>query len=609
MARVAARLLARLLALLAVAVLAILGLEQILTRRLPLEDMVESYAAELGRPVEVDAMQVRLLPVPRAHFEGVRIEPDATIARVDVELGIRSFLHGGLEGGRALFQGVALTLRRRADGSFAFGGRKGDEEPAADAASGGPLPLPALPRLELHDVVLRFEDEAAAGGAHTTTAFLQRVAIRTRREADTATVEASGLLGARPGPETFQARFQLEPAAPGRRRAWKLEVRTAGIDPHGIVPHLPTKWGFRSARGRLDALVDVARDEADVETGRLDLAFSPGSVDYAGLALEGRIAFRGPLRDEEGFQLPGARAEVDRLVLGPLDARKLRARLRYGQGRLVFDELDFETWGGRIQAQLSVEPGAKPVTFETTVEAGGLALSQLPRVSPETTPAPSPREEETFVDASGRFHGHWVQGREWMSGIEGDGTVSMRGGSLPAGKVLASAFRKLLSPAGADGGSRATTRLRTLRADFTMEDGRARTSDLHLETDDYRVEGRGSVGPLGDLDLEGEIFFAAAVMRWLTLAGSDERASGYPGLPFALRGRLGDPRTEFRLTQGARATAVLLPRAVGELTESTAAPLGLGVEGALKLFRRTADDEDEPASPTDAPAAPADDLP
>ncbi len=597
--------LGRVAVLLGLVLLAILALEQLLTRFLPLEDIVQEFARELGRPVEVDSMRLQLLPFPHAHFEGLRVEPDGTIDAADVELRVRPFLHGGVEGARARLRGVRITLRRGVDGSLAFGGREEGSSPGKETASDpGPAALPALPRVELRDVALTFEDEAAVGGARTTRAFLTHAAIRTRRRADAATLEARGHLGSLPGPDSFAVRFDLMAAPPGGRRAWTLEVRTTGIDPKPIVPHLPPKWGFRAARGSLDALVAVARDEEDVETGRLELEFAPGSVDYAGVALEGRIVFRSALRDQQGLHLSGARAEADRIVLGPLDARQLRARLRYARGRLVFEELDFETWGGRVRGELRIEPFEDPVAFASDFHATGLELHQLPGGSPGAEPMP--QEDETFVDASGSFHGRWVGGSDWMARIEGEGSVTMRGGSLPAGRVLASAFRKLLATGG-ETRSGARTSLEALRATLSFEEGRAHTTDLSLDTDDYHVDARGSVGPLGDLELEGEIHFATSVLQWFSLGTLRERRSGsYPGVPFELRGRLGDPDLELRFTEGTRTTVVLLPRAVGELTDKTTAPLGLGrraVEGALDLFRSGSDPEDAPpaAPPADGP--------
>ncbi len=616
--RVAARILLRVGVVLAVAVLAILALERVLTRLLPLQGMVEEFAAELGRPVQVTSMQVRLLPFPRAHFEGVRMEPDGFIDRADVELRIAPFLRGGIERASAHFRGVRMTLRRRADGSLAYGGTEPEDRAPGEAASDAGAPaLPPLPRVELRDVLFTFQDEAALGGTHTVTAFLSRATVRTRHEADAATLEAKGHLGTEPGADTFHARFDLGPAPPGGRRVWTLDVRTRGIDPAEIVPHLPAKWGFRSARGSLDAHVAVARDEEGVETGGLDLAFSPGAVDYAGVALDGRIVFRSALRDAGGFELSGARAEADRLVLGPIDARNLKGRFRYGKGRLDFADLAFETWGGRVEARLAVEPSSGPVAFETTLEVTGLAVHELPRASGPSEPTPVPPEEETFLDGSGNFRGHWTGGSDWMAGIEGEGRVALRGGSMPAGKVLASAFRKLIGPVRGDRASGATTPLEGLGANLTLAEGRARISDLKLQTGDYRIEGAGNVGSLGDLELQGKIHFDATVLRWLARAPPDERGSGrpggYPGVPFELSGRLGDAEYELRFTEGTRTTVVLVPRAVGELTGTTTAPLGLGrraFQGALGLFRSEPDSESEaeaearPEADGDAPADP-----
>ena len=215
------------------------------------------------------------------------------------------------------------------------------------------------------------------------------------------------------------------------------------------------------------------------------------------------------------------------------------------------------------------------------------------------------------MDADGSFHGHWTGGVDWLTPIDGSVQVSMRGGLAPSTRLLESIAKALPSHWPRRGDTPESpqldkTRLEQLTASFRTEAGRLHTNDLMVITRDYRITGKGSVGPTGDYDLDGNLLFTReGLSRLLTAAsihGRHTSRSGLPGVPFRVSGNLEDGRYQVHLAQQPLSTLVILPWTVGGVTGTATDALkaaGRTVRGAVPRRKRNGDNGAGKRPPTE----------
>jgi hypothetical protein len=121
---------------------------------------------------------------------------------------------------------------------------------------------------------------------------------------------------------------------------------------------------------------------------------------------------------------------------------------------------------------------------------------------------------------------------------------------------------------------------------------------------DYSITGKGSVGPTGDYDLDGNLLFTReGLTRLLTAASVHGRQTSrgkLPGVPFRVSGNLVDGRYQVHLAKQPLSTLVILPWTVGEVTGTAGQVTGTttevlkaagrAVRGAVPRRRRDGDE-------------------
>jgi len=563
----------------ACAVLLLLALQAALSRALPLDALIEKWATNLGVPVRVDSATARLLPYPSVRLEGLAFERDITIERAVVKLRILALLRGGFEGGRVRIRGAHVTLLRRADGSVQLGDlatavETGDRAKPASR----PRALPALPHAELRDTVIRYVDHTVSSGQQVTELHLRTTDVRTHHASDELEIHASGRLDSESGSDSLHVAVQLGAAPEQGKRPLSVDIQMDGIDPARVVPHLPRKWGIRAAVGSLAGRIFLAWGQVDGFDGELDLHFSPGTADYAGVHCGGQIDFQAQLHDDGEFSLTDGRVRADTASFGPIDARELKGRLGYTKHVVTFDALEFEGWGGSVSAKgtLTVE---HPLAFDLELAAKGLAPE---RFGQPDHPLP---DDPMRMDAEASLRGNWQGGADWLVPIHGSARLSMQGGQVPSGKLLDTLVERLPSHWPRHEGdtphkSLDTTPLQRLSASFDVEGERAYTRDLTLVTEEYNITAEGSIGSSSDYAFDGAFAFAPkGLMRLLAAAridGRPDQRGKAPKVPFKVTGNLADGSYSVHVEQQPLTALVIIPLSVHGVTETTSDALEAG---------------------------------
>jgi len=407
------------------------------------------------------------------------------------------------------------------------------------------------------------------------------------------------------GPGRLELSGQVGSPAPTGRRPASLEIRSRGVDPARAVAYLPPRWGIRAAAGPMDGRIALAWDAQDSFSGELDLHFADASADYAGVELAGRVDFSATLRDDGRFSLSEGRAHAESARWAGLDARAADATLGYRGDVLRFDALDFDTWGGRLHASGTVTTG-DPVGFDLELQGEALELGQIAaRVSGEDAAASEP----TRVEVSAHVQGTWTGGEDWLAPIRGSGHSSMRGGLIPSGEVLESVVLALPRRWPRSGEPRREgwmeqTPLELLTASFELEGGRVHTHDLELRTAPYAIRGRGWIGSAGDYALDADLAFSPVGLSKLLAAasvrGRHDGRGQLPAVPFRVTGDLVQGHYRVHLLEQPLTTLVLVPWAVGEVSETASGAVRAGrrAVGAAEhwMTRKPGDAETPPAS-------------
>jgi hypothetical protein len=254
------------------------------------------------------------------------------------------------------------------------------------------------------------------------------------------------------------------------------------------------------------------------------------------------------------------RTEVSsqRGVLRGAAYRDLQVTARVEADRLTVDQLAVAAFEGSVRGSGSVraKPGGPP-EFEARATVDGLRLTPL-------------LASQGVADAQrldGRLRGSVTlagSGRDWPTirqALRGSGRAEVTDGVLRnlnlAEQVLnglggLGALAQLVSPPARARYPRifrgGDTRFDALGASVRIADGRAVTDDARLRSTDFDVDGRGTVGLDGRLDLRGT--FAASAALTSELIGGVKEARGLANragrleVPFSVRGTVADARIQ-----------------------------------------------------------------
>ncbi len=367
----------------------------------------------------------------------------------------------------------------------------------------------ALPRIELRGVVI--EAQSTDGTTPPLRVRLHELDLRDLTPGRTAhyqgrggtgesgTVELSGQLG----PLRADSGFAEVPIT--------ATLRVTGIDAAALAPLLPPKWGIGGAGGRAE----------------VDLVFRRGADGHAHVQLAGGL-------------------DLARLELFGAQASEVKGPLRYTDRTLSLDGVQLDAYGGAWTAQGSVRFEGPP-RFDANVAVRNLDVVR----AAQRTDAPS-SDDPILLDADGVLHGRWTGEPNWAAHLEGSQVrVDAHGGSVPHANLLRSigaALRGLVPELRRSEPEPPETpvprsRIRHIRATLAPRDGALHVSDQSMSTDDYRVEGSGTLRHDWTVDLQGTVVLTRQG-REKTLALAQlpvlEHTTRLPAIPIRARGPIGD---------------------------------------------------------------------
>ncbi len=443
----------------------------------------------LGQRVALGPLRLSLWTGPAARVDGIRIGPPLGSPEGEVEA-------AELEAKRVVIRPSLLALLRGAieirslsadDARLQVGGKPVLEEASVGCrirgAIRGPLDLEGSVRGSL--VALSGKpagNVSFSGRLEGDRLDLERVVL----EVGLGSAEASGALeavrsGSPRGSLTARARFGRT-LAEGRvdlhwengRPDFAFEARSALVDLDEIAAYFGKGSEEPRAASSLLFPSAAAAERATIQ----------GSPSFLA-----RVSGRGTI-------------EAAKVRLAGLDLASVRSRVRLGRGRLAFEDLVFDVYGGRSRGRLDVDLLGRAAPFTLRDRAEGIDLGSL-------------------LAAAASSPARWLEGTGSLDlDLSGDGLpesgsrvrtgaarVAVRDGrllSVGLMKRVASA----LELAGGRGIGKDETPFDDLSASFVIEDGVATTRDLVFRSKDIELNGRGSVGLEGSLRLDAQASFS-----------------------------------------------------------------------------------------------------
>lgn len=282
-----------------------------------------------------------------------------------------------------------------------------------------------------------------------------------------------------------------------------------------IMPKVMSEFARRvddgktfNARGDLKiAWSGIANDPAVCSWEKAHVVFNGNSV-AAGVPIE---HIQGEIRDLGG-RFDGLDLSVEGVVdLESVSIRgqhltKLSSPLKVGKGRADLSDVEAEFLGGKLYGNLGVSLDTTP-RYEAKMKLVGARLERLA----QTIPGPQ--------DFKGDLQG-WVEveglGQD-AKALKGRGEAHVANGDLGKLPILLDLIQPLNLP------SRGRTKFDSADVSFTLDNGMATLDPIKFTSDRISLQGSGTIGHLGALDL-----------RFTPLPGRDERL-WFQGIADAIR--------------------------------------------------------------------------
>jgi len=576
-----------LLALLAAAVAAFLvvprpGFQQWLGGRL---------SKAVGPGVDFASVSLAFWPLPGIRLHEVTLgkttgEETAGVASVDsvsCTLLPRALLDGEIVVDRITVEKPILSIERDAEGRWFFGGglqqilaRAASSERAEPAAEPASRPLP---RLFVRDGAIDLEDRRVAGGPVKVQLRNLDVDVDLPDSGDPGRVRVS-LDG--PEPAHLEVDMKIDAMAPGESLsdvAFEAEVRGRSLESDRDLLYLLFGLPIRNPGGVFDIEGSVSGRIPDAVEGRATIDLPTGFVEGWGIRLATPVRMAASFEVKKGeFSMHRAHLDASGSGFAGYSAETTAAVFDWADDELQVEKLDFDAYGGAWTAGGQVSFAGTP-TFSSQIRADRVAFRAL------ATAIAGDEVEEGFETVSGQaaLRGEWTGPDSWQGSLTGSGKVELAGGQVESSSVMRSlfeaAFGKIPGVSSRSDGERSKppTELERLDASFALRDTRAFTEDLDFATSAYRMEGTGSVGLDGSLQLSTRVTLTArgidAVGRWASTPLRKRRDHTLPAVPVHVNGTVRDPQI------------------VPDLTGISLAPFRAlfgGAEGAVGLLRDAA---------------------
>jgi hypothetical protein len=293
-----------------------------------------------------------------------------------------------------------------------------------------------------------------------------------------------------------------------------------GLDAQTVLGYLAAiipGGGTAKANGALDASLTVSGSLPGALAGDVTLSQTSGSVVWDDVNVSAPLKLSAHVTASlDTVALSDGHLTAAQLVAARVTASDLDAAFTYADRTLTLTTGRASMYGGTWTEQGTVTLADPPV-FDATVHADDIGCTAL--LTAVTGAAPQFGCERLSADAV--VHGRWTGAKRVTRSSEGSGSVTLRGGTIPASSIIGAVWQALpLVHTGPNlGALAAPSRVDHLTQSFALQGGRLRTSDLTLVTDDYTITGTGSVGLDGSLDLNTEIAMTPeGITKLLTMA-------------------------------------------------------------------------------------------
>jgi AsmA protein len=340
--------------------------------------------------------------------------------------------------------------------------------------------------------------------------------------------------------------------------------------------------------GRLDPL----QAEFDLRSRRLDLdALFPPSPATSRTS-------SGPVLPESLHDARvDVKARVTSLTTQGTNLRNVDLEARLAQGALTMRQLDFDAYGGRVDADgTRVELARDPLRYDVKARLRGVqAASLLDRWTKLGSTLQGDLNSQIDVAGSGLG---WEQ---MVQSVAGSLSLELLGGSFSGLNVVQSTVEPLqkalavAAPGRVDLGRKLTTDFRRLAGRFELKNGALRLPEqMSLQTSAGTVHLGGRIGLDYDLDLDGAIDLTPDLIRRMT--GGRVKPSQAVPLNFGLGCTLRRPcvqgldvsRTVAQLTKNAAERAVkdATKRVEDKVSEEAKREIDKAKEAAKKKLKK-----------------------
>jgi uncharacterized protein involved in outer membrane biogenesis len=523
---------------------------------------------------------IRLHEITLEEASATAADSSATIESLNCTLRLGALVGGEVVVDRITIEEPRLAVTRDADGRWIFG--RTLQQILARATSGGRAapaadspPGPPAPHVFLRDGAIDLDDRRVAGGP---------VQLRIRNldaDLEFPRSRSSGQLRISldgPARDHLEIDATIAVMAPGDSLAdafFEADVRGRSLASDRALLYLLFGLPIRNPGGVFDIRGSVSGRIADALEGSARIDVPLGIVDGWGIRLEAPVRLAADFDVKSGkFSMHRARLTAPGISLAGYAGETTAATFDWAGRELRVGQLAFDAYGGAWRTHGSVSFDGTP-TYTVAVRADRVAFRELAAaVAGEDV-------DEAFETLSGEadLHGAWTGPDAWQGALKGSGKLRLAGGQIESSAMIRSLFEAAIGQipgVSLGGGKRAEepTRLERLEASFALRDGRAFTEDLVFVTSDYRMEGKGSVGLDGSLDLttrvsltaRGSYKIYALALAPLRKGGSDS----LPAVPVSVSGTLAGPR--------------IVPDLTGLSLASFRAMLG-GAQGAVGLLK------------------------
>ena len=445
--------------------------------------IVSQLEQAAGRKVEIESLRLHFLPSTRVVVSGIRVKnPEgfpagdtAAVKEVEIGLALMPLLRREVEITSVTVDGVELNLLTSESGETNYDSLL-KPRPSAGKKTEAPSPvsLARVGRVGLADI---------------------RVNSGTFWQGDKRVHPAGSVSGLSLSASGFDF----------SDKRWMSKVE-ATVDLDGVAVSTPAlKEPLRFTEGRLSVSGNVAEGQFSLSLGKLDARgtvkvadvqrFSAAEftlgikeldlADVAGLTTGKKSA--GPHPPAGSTLLARGTVQVDRLVIKPLAAQRLNAKVRLYSNRLEVDPFTLELYDGRTQGTLALDLAGEAMLARLNARLEGINMAKLLAAA-----APDSKKKITgTLEADARL-GVPLGAPDPLAGAAGDGTFAVRNGTLPGidlgGTLVQMAkFMQIDVPKG-------DTRFSFFGGDFHVGSGRVHSEALKLDSDALDASLRGSVG-------------------------------------------------------------------------------------------------------------------